>query len=128
MPADAEVRVNGLRELNRAMARASKDVRSDFKKTLKAVAEPVRDRAEVLAREKISHIGDRWSGMRIGATQTVVYVAPKQRGGRGGPNARPNLAALLMDRAMQPALDENGEAIEAGVGRWLDSIGLDWER
>lgn len=128
MPAEAGVYVTGLRELNRAMARTTVDLRRDFKKTLKAVAEPVRDRAQVLARENISHIGDRWSGMRIGATQTVVYVAPKQRGGKGGPTARPNLAALLMDRAMQPALDENGPEIEAAVAVMFDTLAIEWER
>lgn len=128
MPAGSEVRISGLRELNRAMARADRDVKRDFKRTLKEVAEPVRARAEVLAREHISHIGDRWSAMRIGATNSVVYVAPKQRGGRGGPMARPNLAGLLMDRAMAPALDENAELIEHRVGDMLDAIATDWGR
>lgn len=128
MPSEAEVHITGLRELNRAMARTTVDLRRDFKKTLKAVAEPVRDRAQALARENISHIGDRWSGMRIGATQSVVYVAPKQRGGKGGPKSRPNLAALLMDRAMQPALDESAEAIETAVGVMFDTLAIEWER
>lgn len=110
------------------MARADRDVKREFKKTLKAVAEPVRSRAETLARDNIRNIGDRWSGMRIGATQTVVYVAPKQRGGKGGPLARPNLAALLMDRAMQPALDENESVIEGAVEVMFDRIAIDWER
>lgn len=125
MPSEVGVRIRGLRELNRAMARADATVRKDFKKTLKEVAEPVRARAHELAVSEIRNIGDRWSGMRIGATSKVVYVAPTQRGGRG--NSRPNLASLLMDRAMQPALDENAPLIEQRVGVFLDRIATDWE-
>ena len=61
--------------------------------------------------------------MRVGITRTLVYVAPRQRGagrGRGGSH-RPNLAPLLMDKAMQPALDQHASEIET---RFEDFLGI----
>jgi hypothetical protein len=92
---------------------------------LRQVAEPVQRGAEELARANISKIGPRWSKMRVGVTRDLVYVAPRQRGTRGGganPRRRPNLAPLLMDRAMQPALDQHAGEIEARFEELLDRI------
>jgi hypothetical protein len=67
--------------------------------------------------------------MRVGVTRHTVYVAPKQRAGRGGPGrGRPNLAGLLMDRAMLPALKTNAPRIELGLRSMLNEVGRDWER
>jgi hypothetical protein len=66
--------------------------------------------------------------MRTGVTQKSVYVAPKKRGTRDTRLRRPNFAGLLMDRAMQPALDRNASGIEAAFERFLDEVGRDWER
>jgi hypothetical protein len=61
--------------------------------------------------------------MRIGVTRTLVYVAPRQRGVRGqGPKRRPNLADLMMSRAMEPALERHAGELEANVERMLDRV------
>ena len=71
----------------------------------------------------------KWAQMRIGVTQTLVYVAPQQRGIKSRTDRRlrrPNLADLLMGRAMQPALDKNVSRVEVGVGLALDKVVRKW--
>ena len=119
MPVGA-VRVSGLRELQRALQAVAKDVNKELRKELREVAEPVRSLAAAKA-AGVGNIGPAWSRMRVGVTGRVVYVAPKSR--RHGGSPRPNLGGLLMDRAMQPALDELAPEIYAGVERMLDRLG-----
>lgn len=116
-----EVRVEGLRDLNRAFARLGAGVKKELVGELALAAEPVRAAAVELAVSGIRNIGPRWSQMRVGVTQSLVYVAPKSRRRRGSP--RPNLAPLLMDRAMQPALDENKEEVVTRLGLMIDRLG-----
>lgn len=123
--ATGTVSVKGLAELNRALRRTDRDMRLGVRSELREVAEPVRSQAESLAGSEIRRIGPAWQKMRVGITTNLVYVAPKQRGVRGrgsGGRRRPNLAPLLMDRAMQPALDRNAGQIERDLERTLDKI------
>jgi hypothetical protein len=120
-----EVRVKGLREMKRAFKEADKNLGKELTKSLKKVAEPVRADAARRAVQEIPTIGHDWSEMRTGVTTQVVYVAPKQRGRRSDLR-RPNLASLLMERAMQPALDAHTSDIERELGHMLDEIGRDW--
>jgi hypothetical protein len=108
-----EIKVYGDAELVAAFRGLSRDVRTELRPTLRAAAEPVRSDAETLAVEEIRNIGGRWSRMRIGVTATAVYVAPRSK--RSGGSPRPNLAGLLMHRAMQPALDQNRDQVTADV-------------
>lgn len=125
----ATIRVRGLRELNKAFNQAEKHVRGDLKGELHRVAVPVQLMAQRLAVTKISGLaatnttsGAEWAHMRIGATQTIVYVAPQQRGrltkrnkrryARGMGTGPPSFADLLMTKAMEPALNMNeGETV-----------------
>jgi hypothetical protein len=130
MPAQA-VSVKGLRELNRAFARADKKLKTEKNDALKSAAEPVRQEAELLASVSISRIGIPWSRMRVGVTQRVVYVAPKQRGVTARGNARmrrPKFGTRLMDEAMQPALDNNRQQVVAKLDDMLRTVGREWER
>lgn len=128
MPAEGAVRVRGLRELNRAFARADRKLRLEKNDALRRAAEPVRDEAEQLAATEISRIGIPWSRMRVGVTTKVVYVAPRERGQKRGSRKRPNLAGLLMGRAMQPALDRNREHVIDRIDDLLADVGREWER
>lgn len=124
------IAVRGLRELNRAFALAGKETRREIRAELGQVAEPVRFTATSLARSKIRRIGPKWSIMRTGISQTLVYVAPKQRGvkTRGpDPRRRPNLADLLRERALEPALARHEADIERRFERALDIISREWE-
>jgi len=123
------IAIRGLRELNRAFVRAGKQTRREIRLEMAALAEPVRLTAENLASEKIRRIGPEWSVMRTGVTQNLVYVAPFQRGvkTRGRQNLRrPNLARLLLDRALDPALEQNRGKVEEGIERMLDRISNSW--
>jgi len=115
-----EIRIQGLKELTRSFNRLGADFKVALRVELADLAEPTRADAEERAAREIRNIGDRWEQMRIGITGQVVYVAPKAHRRKGSP--RPNLAPLLMDRAMQPALDSHADQIEAGVGRLFDRL------
>lgn len=126
MPAAAGITVHGLRDLNRAVSKASKDARREVRAAERQIAEPVRAEAQELAAREISHIGREWHQMRVGTTQKLIYVAPKMRN-RGGAK-RKNLAGLLMDKAMQPALDHNQHRLEREVDQALDKIANTFNR
>ena len=127
MPGATGIRVQNYRNMQAALAKADRELRLSFRAGLREVAEPVRRNAEELATSEIRGMvrSPRWGKMRVGITRSLVYVAPRQRGvkTRGAdPRRRPNLAPLLMDRAMQPALDAHeGEIVEA-FDRLLDRM------
>ena len=121
------IEVKGFREMRRNLRNADKDLDKGLRKSLRAAAEPVRRDAEALTDRQITNIGPVWGRMRIGVTQQEVYVAPRQRG-RRGKLRRPNLAGLLMDRAMQPALDRHESDIEKEIGDMLDGLVRRWAR
>jgi hypothetical protein len=129
--ADQTIHVQGLRDLQRAFALADKSVSKELRATLRDAAEPVRSDAARLAVQEITRIGPRWSQMRVGVTRTLVYVAPKERGvkSRGlQQRKRKNLAPLLRDRALDPALDRNIGQVERKVEQMLATVGKQWER
>lgn len=129
MPAVGEtLRVEGLGELSRAFALADKALKKEFRTALREVAEPVRVGAERLAVSGIPTIGLPWSRMRVGVTRHSVYVAPRQRGRRSTIlSRRPNLADLLLDRSLLPALKQNEAVVAAEMEKMLDTVGGAWE-
>ena len=130
------IQVKGLREMQRAFAIADKSLELELRAALRESAEPVRLDAEHLAATKIRNILSPtaevdWWRMRVGVTRSFVYIVPNERGKRTRANrrrfARPNLADLMMGRAMEPALDQNQEKLEQNVGHVLDAVGRRWE-
>lgn len=134
MPAVGEtLAVDGLRELQRAFAAADKQLIRDLKDALKDAAEPVRSDAEHLAVSEIRRMRRslEWSEMRIGVHPTNVYVAPVKRGVKSRGNARHrrgNLAFLLLERSMVPALDRNEGQTVRRMDALLADIEHDWGR
>ncbi len=125
------VEFHGMRELLRANSEAPKNLKRAVRRDLREAAEPVRREAEDLARSSIRNIGEPWSRMRTGVTTKVVYVAPAKRGvkGRGNdPRRRPNLANLLMDRAMQPALNRHLPDVIAALEHDAEQGIRDWDK
>lgn len=121
--AAATLRLDGLREINQSFNRFGPRVKEGLKNEFVRVGEPVRSLSEELAVEKIRNIGEDWSRMRLGVTASTVYVAPQARRRRGHPGyKRPNLAVLLLEDAMFPALDRSEPAVLAGVEKMLDRI------
>jgi hypothetical protein len=123
------VRVEGLRELNRAFKLYGKGLEGGIREALEAAAEPVKTDAQTLAVSSIPRIGLPWSRMRVGVTKHTAYIAPQQRGTtvrtRRG---RPNLKGLLLGRAMEPALDRNISNVERELGDALDDLARMWAR
>jgi hypothetical protein len=118
--ATRSIKVHGLRELQRDLKKYQSDLAKELRGELKDAAEPVRVEAERLALQDIRNIGPTWSGMRVGVTGRMVYVAPKRR--RKGGSPRPNLAGLLMEKAMQPALDKHEGDVVNKVEDLIDHL------
>ena len=127
--ASGEIIVDGLRELNETFKDAPKDVRLAYRKELRTVGLPVQQTAERLAVERIRKIGPHWSKMRVGITQTLVYVAPRQRGvkNRGDRGARPTLGTRLAEEVTNPALEQNKQRIEQDFDEMLDRLVTKWD-
>ena len=117
-----EVRIEGLRELSRGLKGVSKDVSRQFTRELRDAGEGVRALAEQKADSDISHIGPRWGRMRLGVTTRAVYIAPMSR--RQGGSPRPNLAGLLVSRAMIPAAVEGEPEVIVKVEAMLERISV----
>lgn len=127
--AEYDIRVKGLREFMRATAVAERETKKLVRSELRGAAEPVRVEAEHLASSDITNIGGPWSRMRTGISASRVWVAPKERGSKSRTLTsakRPNLAGLLMRRALMPALDaKQGEVVsrlEAAVDEIADHL------
>jgi hypothetical protein len=119
--------VEGMVETVAAYKALGGEAAKGFVSTLKDAAEPVRDAAASKATSEIRNMGTgRWHEMKVGVTGRQVYVAPSAR--RRGGSPRSNLAGLLMNRAMEPALDEKTEEIlqrvEAALTTMSVSVGF----
>src|SRR4029077_1418950 len=122
--------VRGLANINAGFKNTHRDIRAGWRLEQRHIAEPVASDTERLALLSIRHMpaSPQWSRMRIGITRSMVYVAPRQRGVRWNSRSpgsrfqarRPNLGDLLMDRAMQPALERHETQIVQEVRQLLD--------
>ena len=122
------IAVDGLKELNRTFKLAPKDVRLAYRKEMRTLGDPVKSTAERLVVQRIPRIGPNWSKFRTGVTQTLVYVAPRQRGvkARGDPRGRPNLGIRLAEEVTGPALEQNKHRIEQDIEDMLDRLSAMW--
>ena len=120
------VRVEGLRELTRAFGKISTDLRDEVRDELLDAVEPVKERAEQLALSRIRNMPEspQYAEMRTGVSKArgVVFMVPAWRTRRRPNRRRPNLGELLLERAMDPALDEKEDEIVRGVERTLDHL------
>lgn len=114
------VRVTGLREVQRAFKALAVEEAAALRGELLEAAEPVRVTAGEMAVSNIRNIGSRWSQMKKGATLKGAYVAPAAR--RRGGSPRPNLAPLLLRRALEPALEKEQPQVIARVEAALDAL------
>lgn len=119
--------VDGLADLQRALATAEKNVRLGVRNELRQVAEPIRRTAEVRSATEIRRMpwSPQWARMRTGVTRQSVYIAPRQRSRRrrgDDPFRRPNLARLMLSRAMEPALTQHAPMVEREFEQMLDRV------
>lgn len=123
--------VRGMADLTRTFSHAPADVKREYRKELRTFANPVKVTAESLAVSEIRRMFDspQWAKMRVGITQKLVYVAPRQRGvkSRGrGTLKRPNLGNLLADRVLEPSLEQNRGRIEHDFEVMTDRLVARW--
>ena len=122
----AAVRVRGLAELNRDFRRFSGDISTQLVDGLKEAAEDVRTDAEQLALGRIRNMprSPRWAGMKINVARgnAAVRMYPKARSRRRPGGGRSNLANLLLDRSMDPALEQNAAGVEKKVDDLLGRL------
>lgn len=118
------IAIRGLAELQRDFRKMSGDLGPDTRRALREAARPVAERAQARALGEIRNMprSPRWARMRIGVSPRSVYIVPSARRRRGARGGRPNLAGLLFDRAMEPALDDEREALIEGLGRMFDRL------
>lgn len=123
------VRVEGLRELDRAFRLYGRGLEKGISEALEASAQPVKSDAQSLALTAIKPGIIPWSTMRVGVTRRTAYVAPATRGKRK--SSRKQAEAFkdrLLGRAMEPALDMNIGNVERELGDALDDLGRMWAR
>lgn len=118
--------VDGLGGLQRAFARAGREVEKDVKVALADAALPVKQDAQRLALTSISHMTVPWSEMRIGVTRRAVYVAPRKRSTRRASRKRSNLAPLLLTRSMIPAVRANAGKVQDNVEQAMVKVAHKW--
>lgn len=120
--AASAVRVKGLHELQRDFRKLSRDLSKEVRDELKQAGEPVAERAQELALSEIRNMSTspRWSEMKVGATQKSVYVRPRAR--RRGGRPRPNFAPLMLERAMDPALEQRSADVVRALEGTLDRL------
>ena len=122
--AGTAVHVKGLKELTRDFKRMSKDLDRGLTKELKKAAEPAAARAEELALGRIRNMpgSPDWAVMRIGVSRAkgVVFMVPAARSGRR--RSRPNLGALLLSEAMEPAVEQTSAEVVEALGDFIDNI------
>lgn len=145
----AAVEVRGLRELNKALELADKQLKRELVADLKDATKPISDEAERLTLSRVRNMpkSEAWAKNRVGVTRDLVYVVPRKRGvSRGsrrrskqrdannkplrvfsGPAmARPNLADLISVRSYQPALDNHVRDVEEAVDRLIGKVAENW--
>lgn len=124
--ADGAIRIIGLKELSRDFKRMSKQLSDELTDELKEAAQVVADDAEELALTRIRNMprSPRWAGMRIGVSraQGMVYVVPAARSRRKPGRGRGNLADLLLDEAMDPAVEKNQQKVVGKLEDMLDRL------
>lgn len=129
MPVSSGLHVEGLPKLRRLLKAADPEAQKALDSLLREDAEPIRADAEALAAAGIRRIGPRWSRMRVGVTNRLVYVAPRQRGVKtrgANPRSRPKFADLMEQRAMSPALARNLPRLEHDVEQLFERFAHRW--
>jgi hypothetical protein len=129
------VRIEGLRELERAFKLYGRGLEKGVREALAAAAEPVRADAQSLAVAEIPRISlpsttVPWHRMRIGVTRRTAYIAPEQRGDKSlrGSRRRPRFGQKLLTEAMEPALDRNIGRVEDEFDEALRDLARAWSR
>ena len=132
-----QVRIKGLKQLGRAFQRMDKALAKEMADELKKAGEPVADRASQYivsgggGFSAIAGIAARpghWENMRVGASRSLgkAWVAPAWRSSKG--TLQGQILAEHMRFRMEGALEDESEAVQELVDKWLGQLGNEWER
>jgi hypothetical protein len=130
MPDKFGLAVEGAAQLTKVFNHAPADVKKAYRNELRTVALPVAETYTRLASSRIRRMqfSPQWAKTRIGVTQRLVYVVPRQKGTKGrGSRRRRNLFRLMAERAAEPALELNRARIRRDFELMLDRLANKWE-
>src|SRR4029077_5494677 len=99
-----------------------RNIAKEVKRDLRVAAEPVRQQASSLARDRIPTVTTPWAQFRPGVTAHMVYVVPRKRSTKNPLRRRRNFSDLLWERAMHPAEVRNQEHVRESVEHTLDVL------
>ena len=129
--AQTAIQVQGLNDLVRAFRVANKEVARDVRTAIEQAGEPIRQEAQELVRTELSGMSRSripWWTIRTGVERnTIGYIVPATRGGRGERRKRRNLAGLIAERE-QRALDNHAGRVQAEFEDALDEVARAWAR
>jgi hypothetical protein len=110
-----QVTNRSLVDLTRLLQQADVAYKDGIREQLDESIQPLAAEVEALALAGVRRMprSPQWSDMRTGVAPDVAYVVPVQRGvKKANRRARPNLATLMLGRAMNPALEHQKPRIE----------------
>jgi hypothetical protein len=129
---DNAIRIEGLRELERAFKLYGRGLDKGLREAVEAGAEVVRPDAEALTVSTIKRSAVDWTAMRAGVKGRVGFVAPVQRGtysrrNRGYARGQ-KFTDRVLSRALEPALEQNVSRVEQEFEDALADLARMWSR
>lgn len=134
--ATGQVHIKGLKELGRAFVKMDKALAKEFSGQLAEAGKPVAKRATQYtvsggggfpAMRGVAARSSPWADMKVGASRGLgkAWVAPAWNSRKGTIQGQ-ILAMQLMFR-MEGALEDESEAVQRLVDKWLEQLGEEWE-
>ena len=112
MAGDAvQFKLEGAELLQRRFDQVDRGVKNGLRREVRAAGKPIAALGKELALSSIGHMprSPKWARMKIGIDRgslTGIYMVPATKRSSGHPGyTRPNLAPLLLHKAMEPARD-----------------------
>lgn len=118
--ASGAIRVEGLRELERALKASDKDAAKGLRKELREAAKVV----ALDARGKFAGV-DGYSAMGIRPRVRAGLVAVAEQSRKRTTGKHPDYGALQMRTALVPALWDKRPEVEKRIEKMLDTVGRD---
>lgn len=122
-----QVRVENLRNVNRAFNAINAELGGDLSDGLERAAQPVKATAEALAVHRIHnlHRSPKWAEQKIAVSKATALVRmfPVKRSTKVANRKRPNFSGLMFGRAMEPALQQNTLKVTREVDQLLSRLG-----
>lgn len=115
MSGAARVEVKGLREFQRDMRRASKDVAKEFTKTMVELGAPIAADARSRADRYGSAVSNKIRPRVKGAS---LFLESRAR----SKGIRPDFGALVMGQALIPAVEGHADEVVDGFSKAVDEL------